>query len=63
LASIGKSFLIREKWRFHLGVLTRLEAIKLDLDTATLAPSELVKAMKDAMATYSADLPIVARER
>lgn len=62
LAGIEKSFLFREKWKLHLTILARLQAIKLDVDTTSVDPKEVIKAVKDVLATYVAELPIVPHE-
>lgn len=62
LAGLEKSFLFREKWRLHLTTLAALQGIKLDVDTTTMDPADVVKRIKEVGARYSAELPIMPRE-
>jgi hypothetical protein len=62
LISIEKSLMFREKWKLHLGVFTRLENIKLGLESGRVDVDTAVQGIQNIQMEYARDLPIEDRE-
>lgn len=60
--SVEKSFLFREKWKLHLTIESRLQSIKLDIDTNQPDLKSIVGSIQKVMEEYSTELPIAPRD-
>jgi hypothetical protein len=61
LVGTEKSLLFREKWRFHLGMRTKLELLQSAIITEGLDAAAAGKRFGELMEGYAANLPVEAR--
>jgi hypothetical protein len=62
LISIEKGLMFREKWKLHLNVYTRLENIRLGLESGVANIDTTVKDTQNILEEYSRELPIEMRK-
>ncbi len=62
MIGIEKSFLFREKWKFHLAMHTKLTLLKAHLDWGSWSIEEASKEFSQIMSSYAAELPMAPRE-
>jgi hypothetical protein len=60
--SLEKSLLLKEKWKFHLSMLTRLENIKLELETGIIEVNDIVPRTQQILEEYARDVPISPKD-
>jgi hypothetical protein len=63
--SVGleKSLLFREKWKFHLGIATRLFVLKYERQMGVLSDDNFSKRLTAILSQYADALPISSREK
>lgn len=57
-----KSLMFKEKWRLHVGIVSRLEALKLALDAGELSVADAVRDVGAAIEMYADELPFPLRD-
>jgi len=62
LVSLEKSLLLREKWKFHLRILTQFESIRFGVETDFVALSDAVSRTQAIMEQYAIEVPITERD-
>lgn len=60
--SLEKSLMLREKWKFHLSMLTRLENIKLELESGIIEVKDIVPRTQQVLEEYARDVPISPKD-
>jgi len=63
LVGAEKSLLFREKWKFHLLMYTKLNALRAKLLLDRLTPAEASDELTTIMTLYASELPMSAREQ
>src|SRR5262245_12268902 len=63
LVGAEKSLLFREKWKFHLLMYTKLNALRAKLLLDRLTPDEASDEFTSIMTLYASELPMSAREQ
>jgi hypothetical protein len=62
LIGTEKSLLFREKWKLHLIIFTKLNAVKRRLLFGKIDGAQAVEQLNQVLETYSSELPIAPRE-
>jgi len=63
LVGVEKSLLFREKWKFHLLMYTKLNALRAKFLLSRLTPAEASDEFTSIMTLYASELPMSAREQ
>ncbi len=58
LIGLEKSLLFREKWKFHLGVATRLAVLQAKIEAGALDGDQAVDEYTDILNAYATSLPM-----
>ena len=62
LVGLEKSMLFREKWKFHLGIATRLSVLLAELDARQITDNKMIEEFAAILKSYADGLPIAQRE-
>ena len=62
LVGFEKSMLFREKWKFHLGVATKLLVLDSKWSAKIIAQDKLVEEYANILQSYADNLPIANRD-
>jgi hypothetical protein len=62
LIGTEKSLLFREKWKLHLVIFTKLNALKRRLQHGKMDADQAVEQLNQVLENYSSELPIAPRE-
>jgi hypothetical protein len=63
LVGAEKSLLFREKWKFHLLMYTKLNALRAQVLLDRLTPEKAADTFAEIMTMYASELPMAAREQ